>query len=150
MTSIVATGFAKAPIETVWGILADARNYHSWAAPARTKLDREGSPTPDGVGAIRNFGTGPITSREEVVAFEPPTHLGYILLSGLPVVGYRADVELRSENGGTAITWRSTYEPAKAWLTVPMRAFLTVVLKDFVKRLSRASAKAAGVPDAPP
>lgn len=45
-----------------------------------TGLERAGAPTPDGVGAIRRLGFGPMGSREEVVAFEPPTHLGYVLL----------------------------------------------------------------------
>ena len=141
MTNITSTGFAKAPIDTVWSIIANADDYHHWAALFRSLKERTGSPTADGVGAIRRFGTGPITSREEVVEFEPPTHLAYVLISGLPVVGYRADVHLRSENDGTSIRWTSSYEPAKAWLSMPMRLLLTAVLKDFVKRLEKQAAK---------
>ncbi len=62
------------------------------------------------MGAIRRFtayGTG---SREEVVAWEPPHHLGYTILSGFPVRNYRSDVRLTSNGTGTTVTWAGTYD----------------------------------------
>jgi hypothetical protein len=49
----------------------------------RTYLLREGSPVPDGVGALRRLAVGPFGSCEEVVEFEPPVHLGYVALHAL-------------------------------------------------------------------
>lgn len=146
MTTISNSGQAEAPIAVVWSLLADARNYSSWALPRSTTLEREGATTPDGVGAIRRFGAWPVFSREEVVGFEPPYRLSYILLSGLPVRDYRSDVELRevsTASGGaaTAISWTSSYEVTHGWMRTPMRLFLNFVLKDFIKRLAKESAK---------
>lgn len=77
----------------------------------RTFLLREGDPAPDGVGAIRRFAWGPGGSKEEVVAWEPPHHLGYVTVSGLPVRSYRADVVLTDDDGGTVVAWRSSFVP---------------------------------------
>ncbi len=76
----------------------------------RTYLLRPGAPDPDGVGALRCFARGPGGSREEVVAWEPPHHLGYIAVKGLPVRHYRADVDLRADGEGTVVTWRGSFD----------------------------------------
>lgn len=77
----------------------------------RTFLLREGSPEPDGVGALRRFAVGPFGSCEEVVEFEPPTHLGYVARKGVPVRSYRGDIVLRPDGPGTAIIWTASLEP---------------------------------------
>ena len=46
-----------------------------------------------------------------VVRYDEPTHYSYVLLSGLPVKDYRGDVTLEPVDGGTRITWRSTFQP---------------------------------------
>lgn len=130
---------AAAP-ETVWTLLADARGWPQWARFTHAHLEREGVPAPDGVGAIRVFGGGPVRSAEEVVEFEPPHRLAYELRRGLPVVGYRADVTLEPEGAGTRITWSSRFERGR----VPgsdgfVEWFLRRFLTDTAKRLARAA-----------
>lgn len=134
----VHTGrIVEAPIDVVWAMLADARGYSSWALMSRSTLEREGDDTPDGVGAIRNFGSAGVMSREEVVVFEPPTHLAYVLLAGLPIDDYRADVRL-TELGPRScrISWDGEFD-APAPIGLVMRRFLGFVLGDFVRRLAR-------------
>ena len=59
----------------------------------------EGEPPPDGVGAIRQLGMGFLGSREEVVEWDAPSHLGYVILSSmLPVRNYRADIFLEESS----------------------------------------------------
>ena len=87
-----------------------------------------------------NLGYRTFTSREEVVAYEPPHHFAYVLLKGVPVRDYRADVTLTPDGTGTLITWTSTFEPkypGTGWL---MSAFLRGVLRDFARRLARHAA----------
>ena len=107
---IEARVIAAAPRDTVWAVLADARSWHTWGPWDRAELEREGHDVADGVGAIRVFTRRPITSREEVVAFEPPLRLAYRLLSGLPVREYRAEVRLTADGAATEIHWRSEFE----------------------------------------
>lgn len=123
----------------MWELVSRAELWHTWTAFPSTRLEREGDPAPDGVGAIRRFGFGAMGSREEVVAFEPPNHLGYVLLSGLPVRDYRSDVTLTpTTGGGTAIAWVSSFDarPADGWFWA---GFLKLLLTDFSRRLAKAS-----------
>jgi uncharacterized protein YndB with AHSA1/START domain len=136
--TVVANRHANAPIDTVWDLVGHADKWREWAAFTMSGLEREGAPTPDGVGAVRRFGFPVFSSREEVVAFEPPTHLGYILRSGLPLRDYRSDVTLAIAGDGTDIEWRSSFEarPADGWF---WQSFLNVMLRDFTRRLARAA-----------
>ena len=136
--SVMAVRRADAPIEVVWDLLARADRWREWAAFTTSRLEREGAPERDGVGAIRRFGFPIFTSREEVVAFEPPVHLGYELRSGLPIRGYRSDVTLTAEGSATVIQWRSSFDarPADGWFWA---GFLHMMLKDFTRRLARAA-----------
>src|SRR5579884_3323723 len=75
---------AAAPPATVFALLADAQSWSRWSLVRRASLERHGDP-PNGIGAIRRFSGGPFTSREQVVAYQPPSLFSYVLLSGLPV-----------------------------------------------------------------
>ena len=99
MSHVVRTeSESSAPIETVWQLLSTVDTWPTWSRHKVARLERDGSPTPDGVGAIRELGVNPNKpnqwNREEVVAFEAPNHFGYVLLSGLPLHNYRSDVRL--------------------------------------------------------
>jgi uncharacterized protein YndB with AHSA1/START domain len=130
--SLEVTVRSGAPVERVWALLSDATTWSSWARFSHSSYAEEGEGT-HGVGAVRSFGAGPIRSKERVVAFDPPTHFAYELLSGLPVKGYRADVTLAPEGEGTTITWASTWTsgwPGMGW-------FLRRTVKDIATSLVR-------------
>jgi hypothetical protein len=135
--SFSSTTRSAAPIEVVWPLIGEAARWKEWSWMTRTYLLRPGDPEPDGVGAIRRFALGPGGSREEVVAFEPPHHLGYVAVSGLPVRRYRADVDLTVDGTGTVITWRGTFDE----LVPATGALLGIVLRrmtrGFALRVSR-------------
>ncbi|MEA2670696.1 MAG: hypothetical protein QOG45_916 [Chloroflexota bacterium] len=128
---------SAAPVEGVWAVLADARRWSEWTAFSTTELEREGSPVPDGVGALRRFCRGPVISREEVTGFEPPHRLTYELRSGLPLRGYRAVVTLAPWEGGTEISWQSRFEPRIPGTGGFFRLFLDRVITDIATRLAR-------------
>lgn len=103
----------------------------------RTFLLRPGQPAPDGVGALRRFALGPAGSREEVVAWDPPRHLGYIVVSGLPVRHYRSDVDLRTDGGGTVVTWRGSFDEIVPGSGAVLRLVLKIMTRGFAERVSR-------------
>lgn len=105
---------SSAPIGTVWRLLSTVDTWPTWSRHKVARLERDGSPIPDGVGAIRVLGVNPSKpancNREEVVVFDAPTHFGYTLLSGQPLDDYRSDVRLLAlPSGGTRITWESHF-----------------------------------------
>ena len=139
MTSYEVTAQSTASVDRVFALLADGAGWSQWAGAmvVRSWWEREGDPAPGGVGAIRALGLRKVGSREEIVAYDPPRHLAYVILSGLPVRRYRADVRLTEEAGGTRITWSGSFVPklpGTGWL---LRAFLVTTVGSFARRLAR-------------
>ena len=132
-------GHSAAPPEKVFEILADGAGWSRWAGPMIVKSwwEREGTPAPGGVGAIRGLGLKGLGSREEILAYEPPTHHAYTILSGLPVRAYRADVRLTPEAGGTRIEWSGTFTPKLPGTGAALKLFLRSTIAGFVRRLSQ-------------
>jgi uncharacterized protein YndB with AHSA1/START domain len=106
---IDVTARSTAPPETVYRLLAEGGTWPTWSPLESFRLERPAADAPEGVGAIRVFRTGRTTSREEIVELVPGCRLSYALLSGLPLRGYRADVDLTQVDGGTLIRWRSSF-----------------------------------------
>ena len=132
-----ASARSRAPAETVWPLVGDATRWKEWAWMTRTYLLREGDPPPDGVGALRRFALGPGGSREEVVAWDPPRHLGYVAVRGLPVRHYRADVHLDDDAAGTVVTWRCSVEPLIPGTGAALRVVLRRMVRGFAVRVCR-------------
>src|SRR5438067_46868 len=99
---------------TVFRLLVDGVTWPTWSPLGSFELERAGNPPAgadrgEGVGAIRIFRTrrvtGEVINREEVVEAVPNRRFSYILLSGLPLRDYRADIDLEPVDGGTTIHW---------------------------------------------
>ena len=134
--SVEARARSSAPPGQVWPLLGEAGRWKEWSFLTGTGLERTGDPPPDGVGAVRRFTRFGIGSREEVVAWDPPHHLGYIMLTGFPVRNYRADVILAPDGSGTAVTWSATFDekiPATGHL---MRVVLVRMVSGFASGLA--------------
>ena len=73
---------------------------------ATSEWEPDGDPAPGGVGAIRRLGRPPAFALEEILEYDPPHHLAYTIVRGLPVRGYHADIDLvATTDGGTTIRW---------------------------------------------
>jgi len=142
-----ASAHSGAPVETIWPLIGDATRWKQWAWMTRTSLVREGVPPPDGVGALRHFAFGPGGSHEEVVAWDPPHHLGYVAVRGLPVRHYRADVYLDADDTGTAVTWRCSVEALVPGTGAVLAFALARMVRGFARRVTRYADTVA--PDAP-
>jgi hypothetical protein len=125
-----------APVEEVWPLLGEASRWKDWSFLTRAFLLREGTPVPDGVGALRRFAVGAFGSTEEVVVFDAPRHLGYVGHKGLPVRLYRADVLLTDEDGGTRLVWTGKVEPKIPGTGAMTLAFLRSFVRRFIAGLS--------------
>lgn len=138
---------SDAPLEVVFEVIADAPGWSRWNTTIkRATWEVEGDPAPSGIGAVRAFGAGwgPL-SRERIVAFQPPTHLAYVIDSGpMPVRDYRADVRLSpTTDGGTRISWKGT------WSTkVPgISSMLTRMVRGFAVGAAREAERLSGTTD---
>jgi hypothetical protein len=136
-----ASAVSAASAEAMWPLVADVTRWTDWSWMRATRL-REGDPPPDGVGTLRRFAVGRGGSQEEVVAFEPPRHLGYVAVRGLPVRHYRADVHLDDApqgdgTTGTRVTWRCEVEPLVPGTGRLLRAVLRRMVASFARRVCR-------------
>jgi hypothetical protein len=136
--SVNVEEWIDAPPEVVFDLIHDAASWPSWTRFDAYTCERPGDPDPDGVGTIRNFHRGKSVSRELVVVSDAPGHFAYELLSGLPLEGYRADVRLRAERGGTALQWHSTFRPkvpGTGWIyRLALQRFIGQVVGDLARQ----------------
>ena len=137
---------SAAPKATVFEVLADVPHWQDWAPMVRRSTwEREGSPEPGGVGAIRRVGAPPVFAREEIVEYEPPRRMVYVLLSGMPVRDYRAEVVLSDgAGGGTDIVWSSSLVPRIPFTGAAMRVVMRGIMARMARRLAAQAARVAG------
>lgn len=121
--------------DAVFALLADASTWQQWAGPVVLRSGWEPGAPQGGLGAVRVLGLAPLSSREEIVEFDPPRRLGYVLHSGERLHHYRATVELlAAPNGGTRIVWSGTVERAAAPV---LAALFHRLVAGFARRLAR-------------
>ena len=142
--SYEVTARSAAPPEKVFDLLADSAGWSKWAGPmvVRSWWEREGTPAPGGVGAIRRLGLGKASSREEIIEYDAPRHLAYTWLTKFPVRDYRADVRLEQDGAGTHIVWTGTFAPAFPGGGAVMARLLSTTVGGFAKRLARQAERA--------
>jgi hypothetical protein len=74
----------------------------------------------------------------------PDRRLGYVLLAGLPLRDYRANVDLTPERGGTAIRWYSDFGakvPGTGWLfRLALGRFMATAVESLAARAAAVGA----------
>ena len=106
---VEGTAWSAAPPAVVYALLVDGETWPSWSGHDEFELVTPGEGDGDGLGAVRILRRGRTRSREQIVELVPDRRLGYVLLSGLPLRDYRADIDLTPERGGTAIRWHADF-----------------------------------------
>ncbi len=130
----------------VWRLIEDSASWPSWTPIESFELERRGSA--DGTGEIRTFRTGRVQVREEIVEKRVERRLSYVLLGGLAVRDYRADIDLSPTSDGTEIRWYTTFKaklPGSGWL---YRRALAKATREFVDGLARHAVRDSSVTDA--
>ena len=128
-----------APPSTVFEVLTDHRGYSAFSPIRSSTLEREGDPSPNGVGAIRVLTTLGPPIREEILEYVPGERFGYRLLSGAPLRDHVVTVLLTPQGEHTHVRYLIDTTP-----TIPLigRAAIPIV-KMSVRRLLDGAAKEA-------
>jgi uncharacterized protein YndB with AHSA1/START domain len=123
----------SAPPQVVWDVYTDHAGWQRWAGVGSSRLEREGLPERDGVGAVRSLGFGPLRAVEEVLEFEPPKRMVYrVVRGGLPLRDHLGEVRFEPDGDGTRVVWTCRFEsrvPGLGWLLERMvtRVFRTAL-----------------------
>jgi uncharacterized protein YndB with AHSA1/START domain len=124
--------------ETVFAVVADASRWQEWAGPAVPRSRWQAGSPAGGLGAVRRLGLGPLSSREEIVEYDPPHRLAYVLRSGEGLHHYRATVDLQAQpDGGTHIVWSGTVDTSVPGLAGPLIMVFKGLVAGFATRLAR-------------
>ena len=148
MASFTLNKEVAAPIELVFEVLTDHRAYSKLTPLRASTLEREGEPTPNGVGAVRVLKLAGPPIREEVTEFDAPSRFAYKMLSGAPVRSHTGTVDLSSSGSArTSLVWRvdstpSIPVPAAVWAAL-VRPVIGTLLRGVAKESER-RARAAG------
>ena len=133
-----------APVEVVWDVLTDHAAYRSWTPVVSSRLVTEGTTEPNGVDAVRFLGVGPVGAKEKVLVHEPPHHLAYTVVAGLPVREYRADARLTEGDGPwTELEYTGSFRPTLPGTGRVLAFLVTSVLRTLVSSLARESERRA-------
>ncbi|SDU61770.1 SRPBCC family protein [Jiangella alkaliphila] len=139
---IDVTATTTAPAGAVYALLRDGASWPDWSPIGSFELESPGEDGGESLGAMRVFRTGRITSRERIVELVPERRLSYVLVSGLAIKGYRADVDLTEGPDGTTIRWHSSFRAKVPGMGGIYRRALTMVLQRCADGLARAAAAA--------
>ncbi|HEX7131396.1 MAG TPA: SRPBCC family protein [Iamia sp.] len=140
-----------APPAAVWADLVDGRTWPTWSPLGSYELVTPGSNGPDApLGEVRIFRTkqvvGETVPREEVVEVVPEQRLSYVLLDGMPLDGYRADIDLTPVAGGTEVRWRSRFSARRRWMGPVYRRVLGLFIQRCVDGLAAKHAATRATP----
>ncbi len=107
----------EASPEVVFDIVSDGAGYARWSSCDESSVERTGSPTPHGIGAIRVLHSGvgtplEIHVRELTNHYWPPYLFGYKVLDESVVVDHQGIVLFEGFDGATKVTWHVTCSPA--------------------------------------
>lgn len=95
-----------------WDMLVDPQ-WHSQSdlMPGEITIEEPGEGSPSGLGAVRRIKIGRIDLVEDIVAFDPPGHLGYAVRDGgMPVNKYRGDFFLEPRGDGLQFRYEGSFE----------------------------------------
>lgn len=136
------TARVSAPVSTVWAVLSDHEGMASWAPGLKVGIERPGTTTPNGVGAVRRI-SSPLPMPaivEEITVFEPDERLGYRAVSGVPLKEYAGEVRLTPHGSGTEIAYSvSAHGKLPVLDRVATQAIATVLLNALVRAVRKAS-----------
>jgi Polyketide cyclase / dehydrase and lipid transport len=140
MIEFTVTRTTTASIDLVFDTMTDHRRLadHVWMF-RRSTLDREGTPAPNGVGAIRRLTAIGPPFIEEIVAYERPTRWAYTVLSGAPIRDHLGTIDLREISTGTEVSWH-----LQGAMKIPgIERLLLPVFKKFIDELLKGTITAA-------
>jgi uncharacterized protein YndB with AHSA1/START domain len=104
-----------APVGDVFEMLTDHAGYTRFRGVKGAERFREGEPDPNGVGAMRRIKIPPVWFEEEILVFERPSRMDYVIRkANFPLEHESGSIEIDGDDTRAHVVWTST-------LSVPTR-----------------------------
>lgn len=118
------------PIDRVFDLITDHAGYSRFRGVQRAELLREGETERNGVGALRRAHSRPLWFEEEIVVFERPTRIDYVIRrTNAPMHHEGASMVLEESGSGTRVVWTTTLEMTTPVLGQAAGAAMAPVLR---------------------
>lgn len=138
MQHVEVTRVFDAPRQAVWDQYTDHVSWTEWAGLGTVRLDRQGRPSPNGVGCVRVISNAGVKVYEEVLTFDPPRRMTYrVVKGGIPITNHRGEVVLEPHVRGTLVTWRCQFDSKIPGLGGAFRLLVTRLFRNALAGLSR-------------
>ena len=109
MTRIELQSHFRCPPDVAFAALSDHESLRGLPG-LRSVLVEEGSPSRNGVGALRSIGASGVVMLEEVTAFEDGKFYEYRIVGGtLPLDHDGGRVEVSASGDGTEVVWSTAF-----------------------------------------
>lgn len=146
MQRVEVTERIEAPVEAVWSRYTDHVSWTDWAGLGRVRLQRQGTPAPNGVGCVRVITSAGVEVHEEVLTFEPPRRMTYrVVAGGPPMRDHLGEVIFTPDGNGTVLTWRCQFNSTIPGLGGILRIFITRLFRKALRSLARDLSAASAV-----
>ena len=109
MVSIFFQQRFDVPPDRVFAALTDHVGFGR-ALGEDIRLEREGVPPPNGLGAVRAIHARGLTIREEVVGWEAARAMDYRVVSGAPLQNHRGEIRFAPDGAGTRVDYRIRFD----------------------------------------
>jgi uncharacterized protein YndB with AHSA1/START domain len=101
----------RAPIDRVFDLISDHAGYSRFSGVQRSELLREGETERNGVGALRRAHSRPLWFEEEILVFERPTRMDYVIRrTNAPIHHQGASMLLEETGSDTRVVWTTMTE----------------------------------------
>ncbi len=138
---VEARAMSTASPSEVYALLIDRPTWPSWSPIDTFELERPGHPDRQGLGSIGILRTDKHAMHEQIVELVTDRRMSYVLLSGLALRNYRANVDLEPSDGGTAIRWASSFNPKVPGTGRTYQKALTKAINNFATGLAMAATR---------
>jgi uncharacterized protein YndB with AHSA1/START domain len=144
MPTIEVERILDAPLETVFDRYTDHAGWSSWAGIGNVRLAKQGSPQPNGVGAVRHFDLA-MGLEEKVLEFEPPRRMTYaVVQGGFPLTDHRGEVLFEPHPRGTRVVWRASFGSKIPFTSGAIAGFVTRMFETLLSRFERRGLRSKG------
>jgi len=99
----------EAPPERVFALLTDHVGFGR-ALGEDIRLERQGVPPPNGLGAVRAIHARGLTIREEVIGWEVPRAMDYRVVSGAPLQNHLGEIRIVPDGTGARLDYRIRFD----------------------------------------
>jgi uncharacterized protein YndB with AHSA1/START domain len=99
-----------APASEVFELLTDHAGYSRFRGIRSAELVHRGEPDPNGLGAMRRIAIPPVRFDEEIVAFDRPRRMDYVIReANFPFEHEGGTITVEGDESRARVVWTSTF-----------------------------------------